>query len=550
MIKLASPPRRKLLLVNPPHFISREHDFEIGIPVHLALIGESACKQDWTIEYLDMPLEEKEGIDSFKELDRRMKDYSIQLVGISNHTLRTAETTARVADHIKCKRSDIQIMVGGVNATFMWHQLLQDHTTIDFIVRGYAQPCIEAFLQNYPHLEYSAVPGLAYRVNEQFKTNPTAAIIPDHLSPPSLECLNPERYLNWNTTYPIMTHTGCTFSCNFCTSVMPDRCQRHEVYRPIEDVVREMQNAFALGFDRFFLTDNIFTSCESYCLDLCRSIATTPLCKKISWVCMTRAETVTRPVLTAMRTAGCHNIAMGVEIASISQWGKLQKGSFSANRLVSAFKLARDVGLSTTAYIIVGTPDQSQEDVDATITLLRTIDPDYRVISFFQPFPGTPYWDNPSAYGLSGFEPFDRWAFHENPVCETKHLDKSSQLDSMIQLHLDRGSGIGIKPRRHSLTLHEATSWPHIPSSPSIAQDVLTALEQSQNIYDALDLLARRCGSSYRLVALYWLSAALCENVLSLTHSIRHSMGHCPNIMYQNSRFSYSSEIHDEHSTL
>ena len=141
--------KNKILLIVPPCFVNRELDFEIGLPINLAFLNQSVQNDEWIFEFLDMMLEEKEGYDSFNILKNKLKDPNLRIVGISNHTVRTSLTTIKVAELVKSYREDIKIIVGGVNATFMWRELMERCQSIDYILRAYAQPGLRAFVSSF-----------------------------------------------------------------------------------------------------------------------------------------------------------------------------------------------------------------------------------------------------------------------------------------------------------------------------------------------------------------------------------------------------------------
>lgn len=406
-------------------------------------------------------------------------------------------------------------MVGGVNATFMWRELLKDCPPIDYVLRGYAQPGLRALLNNLSEKKDEPVPGLAaYRRGEYFSENITA-ITRDDLVFPLPGGIDVDRYLEWTKVYPLLTHTGCGFSCNFCTSVMPGPYQNKEVYREPEDIVAEMRTAVELGFERFFMSANIFTSKPTKCLELCNAIKEAKLQERASWVCMTRVELVNPDLLKAMRQAGCVNIAFGVESVGKSQWTSLNKGRYSDDTVYRAFDLTKEAGIETTSYLMLGAPDQSAEDIEETIDVVREINPDYRVISFFQPFPGTPYWESPERYGLEGIAPLAEWNFHEAPICSTKHMSKPELFDAAVRLYLDRGGTFKLKSATDVLE-NVGNSTEFDEEAPEAARRAFSSLNAGKSVSDVLEDVAEACGTRGRLIALYWLSSGLRDGSLKI----------------------------------
>jgi hypothetical protein len=311
---------------------------------------------------------------------------------------------------------------------------------------------------------------------------------------------------------------------------MPGPYQSKEVYRPIEDVTAEMTAALDLGFERFFISDNLFTSRREYCLSLCDMIKSERIADRCSWVCMTRVEFVDPELLRAMRKAGCVNVAFGVETASVNQWKTLRKGRFSEEAVQSAFRLTREAGIGTTAYLMLGSPSQTETDVDSTIDLIREIDPDFRVVSYFQPFPGTPYWQDPEKFGLSEIAPFEDWNFHEAPICRTKHFTKPQLEEAAVKLYLQREKLSLLNPSIDAIEVNDCNFVSD--AVPPAALDALSWANSNTTLKELLERVDRKHGSRGRLIALYWLSAALKNGVASIAHGIGASTGRQPNILF------------------
>jgi hypothetical protein len=499
----------KLLLLIPPCFLDREIDFEVGFPAHLALLGREAKAHGWACDYLDMSLEEKDGFDSFADLEVRLRYPSLRLIGITNHTIRTSITTRAVAERVKAIRPDVAVVIGGVNATFMYRELLESCPAIDYILRGYAQQGLRALLASFGPARPLHVPGLVDRCRAE--PEPLARPVHSDFATPALDGLEVERYLNWTSTYPLLTHTGCTFNCAFCTSVMPGPYQNREVYRPIADVLHEMRRAIDLGFRRVFMSANIFTSRREYCFELCEALTEMNFGARAAWSCMTRVEFVDDKLLRAMRASGCNDIAFGVESAGISQWNSLRKGRYSEATIERAFQFAHEAGIATTAFLMLGAPEQTPNDIDETLKLIRMIDPTHRVISFFQPFPGTPYWENPERFCISEIEPMEAWNFYEAPICRTKYFDKHQLQRAATRLHLERG--IPISPAADTLELNDGFGGAFTNAPPPVLAAV-QLLDGRASIEDVLEQVGQAHGPRGRLIAIVGLAARLRDGSL------------------------------------
>jgi len=506
----------KILLLNPPYSLNRTSDFEIGFPVHLVFLGRVALIEGWAADYLDMALEEKDGYDSFKKLALFLSDKCIKIVGISNHTVRTSLTTMKISRYIKSLRPDINIITGGVGSTFMYKELLEQEVCIDYVFRGYAQKGLQSFLNNFTKTEKLNAHGLVYR-DSYIKINPQVNLTEEDFHIPEISQLDISRYLKWTDTYPLLTHTGCLSNCNFCTSIMPWACQRNEFYRQVRHVTEEMMMAIKSGFGRFFMCANIFTSNKAWTLELCNEIVQRAFHRIISWTCMTRVELVDKEVLDALAVAGCGNIAFGIEGVGAQEWNDLNKGHRCLQKIRDAFMLTKNAGIKTSAYIMIGTPNQTKTDIEETISFIREVAPDFRIVSFFHPFPGTPYWDRPTDFALHDIEPLENWNLHESPICTTKYFTKEELLSTAVRMYLDHGNGNGIRPEFDCLITREVSSMA-TDKIPDCAKAALVLIEQKElhAVNDILAIIAEKYGNRGRLITIYWLSAFLRDGVLTL----------------------------------
>ena len=505
--------KKKILFVNPPYFLDRSIDFEVMIPINLAYLCRVASECHWKSEIFDMALEEKEGNNSFELFQKYLKDPGLKIVGISNHTVRSSITSREIAKLVKRYRPDVKVILGGVNATFMWEKLIKDDQNIDFILRGYAQSGLRAFLSNY-HL--AKIPGLVYRDNNVLKKNKIQHIDQMDFRTPNLEFLNINRYLRYSKTYPLFTHAGCNYSCNYCTSVMPET-HKEEKFRDIQDIIREMKFAVNKGFNNFFMSANNFTSNKEWCINLCREIIKSKISNKAKWVCMTRIDFIDETIVTELKAANCVNIGLGLEIASKEQWNYLKKGIYFEALIKKNFNLLYKNGIETSAFIILGSPFQKKEDIDKTIILLNEINPSYRIVNFFQPFPGTPFWDNSDVYGLSNFEPLEKWNFHEGPVCDTKFLKKKELIVASLECYFS--SKIDKKIEISDEFKNLLSSFKNLEEMPSSVIKTMSFIDGNTSIKTIFNKIRQKFGAREWLISIYWFSTALKEDYLTLVRN-------------------------------
>ena len=109
--------------------------------------------------------------------------------------------------------------------------------------------------------------------------------------------------------------------------------------------------------------------------------------------------------------AGCKIVKFGVESGSERIRSQILQRRMKNKKIIRAIDTAHRHGLHTSVFLMIGLPDETHDDLMATIQLMAKAKPGRYRWSFFFPFPGT------KAYELSrqgGYIDFDKMANLEN----------------------------------------------------------------------------------------------------------------------------------------
>ena len=109
--------------------------------------------------------------------------------------------------------------------------------------------------------------------------------------------------------------------------------------------------------------------------------------------------------------AGCKIVKFGVESGSQRIRSQILQRRMTNEKIIRAIDTAHRHGLHTSVFLMIGLPDETHDDVMATIKLMAQAKPGRYRWSFFFPFPGT------KAYELSqqgDYIDFDKMANLEN----------------------------------------------------------------------------------------------------------------------------------------
>jgi radical SAM superfamily enzyme YgiQ (UPF0313 family) len=194
---------------------------------------------------------------------------------------------------------------------------------------------------------------------------------------------------------------GCPFTCEFC---LDNHLYRKTLYRRVDDVVEELVQIDRLGFREAYFQDLTFGLNKRICSEFLRKLAARRL--RLRWLCTSRVEVTSRPMLELMRRAGCYGIEFGVEHGKEEVRARMTK-RISDERIRRVFADCRRLGIETTAFILLGVEDDTDQDVRHTIRFAHSIRPDYASFNVLNALPGTALEERARREGFLRDEPTD-----------------------------------------------------------------------------------------------------------------------------------------------
>ncbi|MCE5329737.1 B12-binding domain-containing radical SAM protein [bacterium] len=190
-----------------------------------------------------------------------------------------------------------------------------------------------------------------------------------------------------------MSSRGCPYSCTYCSNSGLRKVSegKYVRFRSVENVIAEIKDVITrYKVKSIYLNDDVFTINKGYVEEFCRMYK-----KEIGYPfeINTRVENLTLEILQMLKDAGCYRIAMGLEQGDEKFRKEVLNRPMSNQKIEEAFALAKEVGLKTKTFNIVGFPFETADIHMGTVNLNRKIQPSSIVIYIFEPYPGTPLYD-------------------------------------------------------------------------------------------------------------------------------------------------------------
>lgn len=262
----------------------------------------------------------------------------------------------------------------------------------------------------------------------------------DKLPFPDRSLMNNSLYLRPDTQEPqvtISTSRGCPFDCVFClTPNISGTTVRHRSPKNILEELKECY--FEYGIRNFFFKSDTFTINKDWVKELCELICASELDGKIEWVANSRVNTIDEEMLIAMKKAGCWLVAFGIETGSEETLDKIKK-STTIEQARLAVKYAKNAGLKTFGFYVIGFPWEDKTHISSTKNLMFELDTDFVELHIALPYIGTKLYDIAKNEKLINESVLGRDYFN-SPTIGTKYLSinelEKARKKFLLQYHL------------------------------------------------------------------------------------------------------------------
>lgn len=373
----------KLLLVNP-NFAGRVDAPSLG----LGFIGTYVRDHsDYEVEIIEPILQ---GLTETQVLDKARKS---DIVGLVCYTESRFECFD-FADKVKRTNPDCRVIVGGPHVNTLDERIIEHYPFVDAVVRMEGEEPTLDIVEGTPFAE---ILGITWRNNGRSVRNPDRPMIRDvdslyfdySLVLPQVEGWKdfeiPHELQKLNAL-PIISSRGCPFRCAFCAA----HEQWGKIYRALSprELVKRMEwlvHEYNTGYFRFY--DALFTVGEERITEFCDLLEKSKL--NVSFRIDIRAGT-SRNVLERLRKVGCDVVGFGVESGSDKILKRINKGT-TREKVEETIKICKELDYWMIGFFMVSLPDETMEDVNRTLGLLRFFD--VINLQFFKIHPNTSFYN-------------------------------------------------------------------------------------------------------------------------------------------------------------
>lgn len=286
----------------------------------------------------------------------------------------------------------LKIILGGPEVRHHAEGFLQ--TGADIIIVGEGEETLLEVLQAFnAQKDVSAIQGVCYldEVKKRIQT-PERKLIKDinELPFPNRKKIDFSPYLNtWKTHHgfsmmSVSTMRGCPYTCKWCSrAVYGGTYRRRKPELVVEELLYIKQH---YNPDMIWFVDDVFTIHHKWLNEFAQLVKEKNAI--IPYEIISRADRLTKDVLQVLKDSGCYRIWIGAESGS-------QRIIDAMDRRVDVMetrkmiRLAKEVGIKTGTFIMLGYPGETKADIKETITHLVESNPDFYTSTITYPIKGT-----------------------------------------------------------------------------------------------------------------------------------------------------------------
>lgn len=390
----------RIILINPPKDLMAYGGFldfaSISPPIGLAYVAASLEKAGHQVTFIDS---DPMGL-TFHQVVNTAVSEKPDVIGLTGMTA-MMDIVFDLAKAIKRKDKKIITVLGGVHASALPRQTMEEEPFIDILVKGEGEKTVVELMEALDSEQYvknlKKVKGISYREKGEIIENPARDPIEnlDDLPIPAFHLLPMNKYRSYGwyawvngVRQPygsIHTSRGCPYKCTFCdANIILGRKYR---CRSIDNVMEEIDlliNKYGVRTLRF--EDETLTVKKKRAKALCEALI------KKNYPCeyagAGRVNEIDEETLRLMKQANFILVNYGVESGNNKVLKSINK-NFTKEKVKEVFEMTERIGLFSMASFIIGLPEDTLETCEDTINFACELNADYTGVACVIPFPGT-----------------------------------------------------------------------------------------------------------------------------------------------------------------
>lgn len=390
-------------------------------PLGILSIAAYLESKHFNVKVIDIHAE-RMSVESFRSLIRKYQPRYAGITVLSSMVV-SAHSAAKI---VKQESPDCIVVMGGVHAELYPEQTLQDKA-VDLAVRGDGERPLSEIVAGTPWEKIDSVSFMKPDGTVHHTPMQTVETDLDRYPMPAYHLVDFKRYFPSATSYRnlpainiIMTR-GCPGRCAFCNSA--NTALRSKSPQSVFEQIQLLREQYGIKQVQFF--DDTFTVNKKGVIELCRLLRENHI--DITFSCYIRGDCFNNDIANALKSAGCHQVMVGIETGSERIMKNIRK-PISKQRYAEAIRIAQANNIEVRGGFIIGSMGETWETMKESLQFAIDLDLDFLQLSISTPYPGTELFKQALEEGRLKHTEFRKYGQGE-PIVQLDDLTESQILE-------------------------------------------------------------------------------------------------------------------------
>jgi radical SAM superfamily enzyme YgiQ (UPF0313 family) len=330
-------------------------------------------------------------VDDFKEIVK----FNPDVVGISAITPQM-NTAIKLSKKIK-KKLNALVVLGGSHISALPYTLPE---SFDIGVIGEGEVTFKEIVELYREKGSATVKGVAVRLGGSvFVTEKREQMKVDSIPYPARDLLDMKHFLKKGNTFGVhfgkgahvFGSRGCPYKCTFCAS---SSFWQRVRYNTPEHVVKEIEMLIKdYGVELIHLYDDLLIYNKKGLKRMAELIRKKGIHKKVKFGVFGRVDVFDKGVCEDLKRMNVVHVNFGAESGCQRTLDFLKNGKIKVWQTRKAVALARKYGFTVDASFIIGSPDETEEEMMQTLRFIKSLRLNKFGHYIATPYPGTRLWE-------------------------------------------------------------------------------------------------------------------------------------------------------------
>jgi radical SAM superfamily enzyme YgiQ (UPF0313 family) len=299
------------------------------------------------------------------------------------------------------KATDAPLVCGGIHAMAAPQQILETGL-FDYVIRGEAELALPDLVKRLDEGgDAGDVNHVAFKQHDRIVFNPLGPL-PDLNALPAKDyaIFDFQRLVDAKDGWVgLLASRGCPFACTYCFNRQVVRHYRRDLncsfgelnyirHHDVDAIISEIRflvNSYR-NIRMFIFDDDLFTYKADFVREFCSAYKSA--CK-LPFVVNSHIGFFDGDRARCLSAANCRIVKFGIESGSARIRSQILQRHMTNAQIDAAIQIAKQNGLHPSVFIMIGLPDETRDDLMATVDLLAESRPGRFRWTYFFPYPDT-----------------------------------------------------------------------------------------------------------------------------------------------------------------